>query len=249
MAKQKGPIKIDGTLDDITFYKSKDGYLAKTKGGVSKERIKTDPRFIRTRENNEEFGSAAASGKSLRDAVRPMLKNASDFRVTSRLNRLMSEILKLDTTDPRGKRNVGVAIASPAAQAMLKGFEFNKNSLLGSVLFLPYAVNTATGVIKINGLVPINDLAVPQGATHVTFKCAFANVDFVLSISDIQYSNEVNLPIDGTSTNIVLTPVAVPAGAGTKVYLLQIEFFQLVNSVQYELSNGAFNALVIAAVA
>ena len=30
MARQKGIIKLDGTIEDITFYKSKDGYLALT---------------------------------------------------------------------------------------------------------------------------------------------------------------------------------------------------------------------------
>jgi len=45
MARQKGIIKIEGTLDDFTFYKTKDGYLVKTKSGVSGERIASDPAF------------------------------------------------------------------------------------------------------------------------------------------------------------------------------------------------------------
>ncbi len=47
MARQKGIIKFEGTLDEITFYKTQDGYLAKTKSGVSAERIATDPAFAR----------------------------------------------------------------------------------------------------------------------------------------------------------------------------------------------------------
>jgi hypothetical protein len=34
MAKQKGIIKLEGTIGDITFYKSQDGFLAKGKGGI-----------------------------------------------------------------------------------------------------------------------------------------------------------------------------------------------------------------------
>ena len=45
MARQKSIIKLDGTIGGITFYKSKDGYLAREKGGVSAERIKNDPTF------------------------------------------------------------------------------------------------------------------------------------------------------------------------------------------------------------
>lgn len=63
MAKQKGIIKLDGTIGGITFYKSQDGYLAREKGGVSAEKIATDPAFQRTRENGEEFGRAGKAGK------------------------------------------------------------------------------------------------------------------------------------------------------------------------------------------
>ena len=45
MAKLKSFIKIEGTLDDLTFYKGKQGYLVKTKSGVSANRIKNAPSF------------------------------------------------------------------------------------------------------------------------------------------------------------------------------------------------------------
>lgn len=95
MAQQKGIIKIEGTLGDLTFYKSQDGHLVKSKGGVSAERIATDPTFARTRENGQEFANAAKAGKLLRDAFRVMMLTASDGRVTSRLTKLMTEIKKL----------------------------------------------------------------------------------------------------------------------------------------------------------
>ena len=56
MAQQSGIIPLKGTLGNITFYKSKEGYLAREKGGVSAERIASDPAFQRTRENGAEFG-------------------------------------------------------------------------------------------------------------------------------------------------------------------------------------------------
>jgi len=40
MAKQNGILKVTGTLDELSFYKGKDGFLVKTKGGISKNRIK-----------------------------------------------------------------------------------------------------------------------------------------------------------------------------------------------------------------
>ncbi|MBK7129085.1 MAG: hypothetical protein IPM74_03785 [Crocinitomicaceae bacterium] len=249
MARQKGIIKLKGKIGDISFYKTQDGHLAREKGGVDGERIANDPAFVRTRENGAEFGSSANSGKTLRDSIRTMMMTASDNRVVSRLTKVMTDIKNLDPTSERGKRNVGVAIALPAAKALLKNFNFNKKAILGSILFQPFAVNTGTGEITINGLEPINDIAFPAGATHITIKGSWGKIDFATGLYDVQLSNVVNLPIDGTASNVVLNPAAAPSGAGTDLYLLQIEFFQEVNGVQYSLKNGAYNALSIVEVA
>ncbi|MBK9719767.1 MAG: hypothetical protein IPO85_20070 [Saprospiraceae bacterium] len=40
MGRQIGLIKISGKFNDLSFYKSKDGYIVRTKGGASKARIK-----------------------------------------------------------------------------------------------------------------------------------------------------------------------------------------------------------------
>lgn len=245
MARQKGIIKLTGKVGDLSFYKSKDGFLAREKGGVEGERIKNDPAFVRTRENGVEFGSSASSGKLLRDSVRTMMQNASDGRVTARLTKVMTQIKNMDPTSARGERTVGVGIATPAAKTLLKGFNFNKRAVLGSVLFKSYSVNTGTGVIDLTGFVPINDLNVPSGATHVTLRGAWAKVDFSGAVSSVEETNSQNLPIDGTVTTVILTPTAVPTGAGTDLYLLMLEFFQEVNGVQYTLKNGAFNVLSI----
>ena len=142
-------------------------------------------------------------------------------------------------------RTVGVAIADPAALALLIDFDFNDNAALGGVLFTPFTVTGATGEINIPSFVPINDISYPTGATHVSMKAAYANVDFVNEISAIEYSPVTNLPIDGTNTPVTLTPAAVPAGTGTKFYLILLEFFQEVNGVQYSLKNGSYNVLNI----
>lgn len=245
MAKQKGIIKLDGTIGDISFYKSKDGYLAREKGGVDADRIKKDPAFERTRENGSEFGGSAKSGKLLRDAIRSLMQNASDGRVTSRLTKLMTQIKNLDATSVRGKRNVGVAMANANAKALLKGFNFNKDAILGSILYNPFTVDTSTGVIELNNFIPLNDVTIAPGTTHISVTGAWAKIDFATGEYDVQLSNVVNLLADATSTNVVLTPAAAPTGTGTDLYLLMIEFFQEVNGDQYTLKNGAYNALSI----
>ena len=245
MARQSGLIKIKGTLDNVSFYKTKDGDLARMKTTLDGKRIANDPAFIRTRENNSEFGSSAGSGKLLRDSIRTMMQNASDGKVTSRLTKLMTQIKNEDGTSARGARNVGVGIQTPEGKALLKGFNFNIKAILGSIVFNPFTVNVATGEINMPNLVPINDVNPTPGATHITLRGAWAKVNFATGETSVEETNAVNLPLDATSTNVVLTPGAAPTGTGTDVYLLMIEFYQAVNGNQYSLKNGAYNALSI----
>lgn len=245
MARQNGLIKIKGTLDNVTFYKSKDGDLARMKTSVDGTRIATDPAFQRTRENGAEFGNSATAGKLTRSSLRIISQNASDGRLVSRLTKIMTQIKNLDTTSARGSRNVGVAMVGASAKAMLKGLDFNQSALLGSILYKPYTLAPATGVITIPGLVPINDVVFPVGATHISLTGAYANINYATGITDVKLTNVQNLLINGTVTAVTLTPTALPAGTGAKVFLLKIEFFQMVNAVQYSLKNGAYNALKI----
>lgn len=248
MAKMGGLLRLEGTLDNLTFYKSKDGYLVKTKGGISKDKIMNDPAFVRTRENGTEFGHAANSGKLLRVAVRNMIMNAQDGLVTSRLTQAMSQIKNYDTVSARGERQVAIGLQDDTAKLILKGFNFNVKAILSSVLFAPFTVDRANGVIDVAALTPTSDISYASGATHVSFQAGFLDIDFATGESAIEYSPKVNLAIDGNLTSATLTPSGVPVGTGNKLYLIMMEFFQEVNGVQYSLKNGAFNVLGIVGV-
>ncbi|MGB4841260.1 MAG: hypothetical protein WBP08_19790, partial [Saprospiraceae bacterium] len=130
MARQGGLLKVVGKLDDLSFYKSADGFLVRTKGGVSADRINSDPTFQRTRENNAEFGMSAAAGKLLRTSVRNLMMTASDNRVTARLTRLMTDVKNLDAANERGERHVHEGFDLVEGKAVLKGFNFNNRAVL-----------------------------------------------------------------------------------------------------------------------
>ena len=154
MAKLKSLLKVEGTLDDLTFYKGTDGYFVRTKGGISKNRIMTDPAFARTRENGAEFGSIASSGKLLRSALGPMLFKAKDSKLTSRLVKVMGQIKNLDNVSVRGARNVAVGLNNATAATLLEGFDFNARATMGSVLNAIVAVDVSTGEISFTGFDP-----------------------------------------------------------------------------------------------
>ena len=56
MAKQTGAIIIEGTIDDITFYKMDGKGYARSKSSLKGARVKQDPRFRRTMQSAHRFG-------------------------------------------------------------------------------------------------------------------------------------------------------------------------------------------------
>lgn len=243
MGKLTGIIRLKGTFDGLTFYKTEDGHLVKTKSGVSKSRIMNDPAFLRTRENLSEFGLNVKSGKALRQAIGPLLHRAKDSKLSSRMLKVMNTIKNFDSSSARGKRQVRLGMVSAEGKLLLKGFDFNVHAPLSTVLHGLFTVDLATGVITIPDFSPLDNLGFPEGATHVSFCSAFVNLDFETGIFESRYSPTTIVALDATISTLILTPEAVPSGTGTLLYLLLIEFFQDVNGVHYSLRNGAFNVL------
>lgn len=245
MARQKSILKLQGTIGGISFYKSKDGYLAREKGGVDASRIANDPGFARTRENGAEFANAASAGKLLRDAVRVLGKDASDGRVTARLTQIMAQVKNMDDANVRGERSAAEGMQKEEAKLLLKGFNFNINAVLGAVLFAPYQVNTATGEISLASIGPQNDINMSEGATHIIFKSGFASINFETGESEMKVSDPVRLAVNAQAQALSVKPAEVPALEGTKFILFSIDFVQSVNNADYSLKNNAFNVLAI----
>ena len=248
MAHQKGIIPLKGTLGNITFYKSKDGYLAREKGGVSAERIASDPAFQRTRENGAEFGRAGTAGKMLRTSLRALLQNASDSKTVSRLVREMMKVIQADATNPRGMRNVIDGEAE-----LLLGFEFNINGKLATTCYAPYTVsiNRVTGLLEISlpAFIPANMINAPAGSTHFRIHTAGSEINF----EQKQYTTDVNstaeLPWDNLATAVITLTNTITANSTHPLFLaMGIEFFQQVNGRMYTLKNGAFNPLALVAI-
>lgn len=245
MAKQKSIIKLDGTIGGITFYKSQDGYLAREKGGVSGERIATDPNFQRTRENGAEFGRAGKAGKLLRNAIRGLLQNSADSRMVSRLTTEMVKVIQEDAINPRGLRNVIDGEAE-----LLEGFEFNISGKLGTTLYAPYTstIDRVTGTLStsIPSFVPGNMIAAPGGATHFKIVSTGAEIDFEAETFVMDSSESGILPWDTTATAALTLDNTVTANSTKPLFLaVGIVFYQEVNSQMYPLKNGAYNPLAL----
>lgn len=245
MAQQAGYMPVKGTLGNLTFFQSKDGYGVRQRGSLDANRIANDPAFQRTRENGAEFGRAGKAGKVLRIAFRSLIQNVADGRMISRLTKEMMRVIKADVTNPRGSRNV-----TDGEAAFLKGFDFNANSQLGTTLFAQFtsSINRLTGELSVNipSFLPINVVTAPQGATHYKIVSAGAEIDFEAGTYVVDIKTVGELPWDANATAVMNLVNTLPAGS-TKVLVLVlgIEFSQEVNGVKYSLKNGAFNSLAI----
>ncbi|MBL1408808.1 hypothetical protein [Sphingobacterium faecale] len=249
MARQSSIIKLKGTIGDITFYKSKDGYLARQKGGIDKERFLNDPKFQRTRENAQEFGRAGKASKILCTAIRPVLNKTQDSRMISRLVKKMMTVIKADAVSDRGQRNV-----LDGELILLQSFDFNGNAGLSATVYAPFTatIDRASGVLDVNvaAFTPESQIVAPGGTTHFRLISAGVEVDFEnetfklaqSASSEIAYGNTLSAAIP-LSNDLGVTDSTKPL-----FLVFGIEFLQQVNGSFYSLNNGAFNALNLVAV-
>lgn len=245
MARQTGLFNFEGTLDNVTFYKTADGLLVRKKGGVSRERMLKDPNFIRARENAAEFGNCAKSAAKLRAALSFLVHCAKDSKLSSRLIKVFLEVKTLDSVNTRGKRTVAQGLTTSMGKAKLKDFDFNRNAKWHSILPVPYSLDVVTGTVTITDFIPLDHLTFPNGATHFSLQCAYTHVDLDSGVFETSYSALVTYPISNDVVGPVLMPSGLPTVLGAKFYVVFIAFFQEVNGRQERFYNGLHNALRI----
>lgn len=249
MAKQDSFIKLNGKVGDLSFFKTKDGYQARVKGGVSADRIKNDPGYQRTRENNAEFAAVSAASKKIRDVLRSVILLIHDPKMSVRLTSRVFKMIKADTTGLRGQRKV-----LPKSFSLLKDFNFNEAAPLNNTLFVVASptINRVSGAteLSIPEILPDIHLAKPKGATHykLTVAAALVSMDEEAEASVILVQSSNYQSINETLLASTLTN-DLPANAlGAIMLVFGISFYQEVNGLHYTINNGSFNTLCTVAV-
>ena len=140
MAKLNPNFSFTGSLGNLSAYPMKgvEGIVVRTKGGATKEKIKTSPKFERTRELNAEFGGRATASQWIMHALWPQ-KALADYNMAGPVNALVKVIQVLDTESTHGKRHI-VLSKNPR---LLEGFSLNRKNPFDSTLRNPvgYAVS------------------------------------------------------------------------------------------------------------
>lgn len=245
MAKQRGIIKLEGTLDDITFQKTQDGYRAKTKSSVPAARIFTDLSYVRTRENMAEFSRAAKAARLFRTSFQSKARKVGDGRAGSRLVASMMKVLKQDAIHDRGLRTV-----VDGDVALLHGFEFNVHSTIESSMAAPFEASidraNGEGSISIAPFIPEDMIKLPTGADHFIVFATLVEVDFENASYKVFSKETEVLPWDTNATAAIDLTVASGGISTLPLFLaLGIEFRQEVLGKNYSLKNGAYTAMSI----
>ena len=248
MAQQTGILGIQGTVGGLVF--AKDGSI-RQKPASNKAKFMTSASMARTRENTAEFGQAAKYSKVLRDSLRVAIASASDSRVTSRLTKLMREVIGLDDTNDRGQR-----VFDSSNSAPLLGFNFNAGAGIGQTMYFPFEV-TGSGAdvtLSIPSLNPSSDIAAPQGTTHFELVFAASSLDMeTLTFTNAMVAAPLGILAASstalTNQTLVASFPAAPPAANLVVGVVGINFYQQVNGKFYPLNNNSTNPLAIEYVA
>jgi hypothetical protein len=166
MARQKGIIKMDGSLGGITFYKMSGEYMAKKATGPDRESIYREEKYAGMRENMQEFGGASTIGKTFRQTLQAFLPVMRDPHITGRLTKLFKDVI-IAGHGKKGERYFSVL---PYGK-LLTGFEFSKNYFFDSFCRATHLPCTVDAGRKTQTLVyPKFDaglsIASPKGSTH-----------------------------------------------------------------------------------
>jgi hypothetical protein len=213
--------------------------------GLTAERIKNDPAFERTRENNEEFARAGKAAKLLREIFREVTVNAKDIITQGRLTKATSRVVLGDTINERGKRTM-----TDGDLRRLKNFHFNSRAGIRDVLFARCAVNfnrvTGEVTVTIPSFVPADSMDPAKGATHFRITAVATAVDFDTEEYQSDTQRTAKLPLDMDATQVTTLTLALPANStNIVVAALCIEFYQMVNGDHYELKAAGHNASTI----
>jgi hypothetical protein len=134
MGQLQSNFDFTGKLGNISAYKMRgsDKIIIRTKGGASKNKIKTSPDFHIVRKNNAEFGARSLGSKWIRMMLHP-LPALGDYNAAGPINALIKPIQALDTVNELGKRNIEFSKDS----TLLHSFNLNKRNMFDSIIRNP----------------------------------------------------------------------------------------------------------------
>lgn len=122
---------MTGSISNISFYtrRGSDKIIARTKGGPSKNKIASSPKFEGFRLQQTEWKGCTSFASMLRNTFGG-LHRLADYNLTSVLNGFAKNVQKTDEIGEKGKRGIYFS----KIKYTLDGFNFNRNYPFTNVL-------------------------------------------------------------------------------------------------------------------
>ena len=197
--------------------------------GITKKQLANDPNYAKVRNNAAEFGCAGKAVKLLREAFATEIKEIKDPRITSRLQKLMLQVVKSDQLNRHGERR-----AEHGDLWLLEGFEFNASAaLINSLGVEPVpAINRAKGTVSLSvpGFIPTQKLLLPRNCTHYEWILAAAEIDFEAGSYNRVTCGSGLTPVSAEPAAAVMLHVNVTSKSALPVFMVAgIRYSEVIN--------------------
>lgn len=237
MAKQKGVLKLEGTLDGINFYMLNGVAVArKAGGGFSSKAIKHAPNMERVRQNSSEFGRCSQMKRLIKESLYVLLKDTKDTTLHGRMMRMMQQIKVLDSVSERGQRKVVNGLATSLGKQLFYDFSFTENFHITTFKKVSVVVNTSDFSCVMTGF-DLENVLFPKEATHLKLTYLVCSYDFE-ALTFINYEVSLFLePADLAVTPLTFTPHLPLQDVKQVLCFFGLSFYQQVGGEKYVLKN------------
>lgn len=247
MAKYKSLFQVSGDVGDAGFRLIDGQMVLGRTSSLDRNRIRTDPAFERTRENQKEFSAAAKATAAFRLGLAGVMKRFADPRASSRFTAVFKKMLNAGP-GLRGQRTIEIM----NQKAKLIGLNLHRSETVASVFLMRPTLTVNVDRNAVTTIIPVfnadEKVVPPRGATH--FKLTLA----VVALSDFEFDvdEKTHVPVHpaisglgATATSAEIGVKETPATAinlmaslpGSPILgledgliaMLGIEFFQEVN--------------------
>jgi len=203
-----------------------DGHVVKEKTGFTTEALLNDPKYVKSRENANEFGPVSQLSKAIRMLLQEGLPISNKLEVINSLTTIMRKVMCCDSISQRGNRCLKNGFASPGGKSLFTGYDFNPSGLLRNTFKGNYRFNARKRQLVFDAFKTSTAFVFPEGADAVGFRLGALRFDFGSSTGCYALTDLAFYGLNSRKTKkLKLRIDNFPEGEGNIFFLLELAFF------------------------
>jgi hypothetical protein len=223
MARVSSNEKLPKRIDDYLIYNLDNQFVMRKISGFTRKQILNSTKYARVRENAAEFGHVSRLCKALRLSLITLLPRKDSLAICNTLTKLMRRVLVCDTFSKRGERQLALAFENSESKTIVKGYDFNPNSLFRSIFRGSYRYDE--GRLQFDDLVFSEVIVFPDDANFVGFRLSQLQFDFRNAIGDLVASSWHLFERTSSTTGFTIAIPDTKATNGVLFVLLEMQFY------------------------